>query len=76
MSPKKYYNRSSLVSRFPEGFARLKIEELTLEDGKPYKDQSKKSSEDEIISSSFGVISVMLNTDIKPGMLSFGIKRC
>ena len=56
--PPKYFAKSKLPARFPDEFVRVKRSALRTIDGSPF--QGKASSEDEIVSSSFGLIAVFL----------------
>ena len=56
--PPIYFSRNNLPARFPESIVRIKRSALQTLDGGPF--QGKASSEDEIITSSFGLIAVFL----------------
>ena len=56
--PPKYFLRNKLPARFPEFIVRIKRSALQTLDGGPF--QGKASSEDEIITSSFGLIAIFL----------------
>ena len=56
--PPIYFSRNNLPAHFPESIVRIKRSALQTLDGGPF--QGKASSEDEIITSSFGLIAIFL----------------